>query len=89
LQDRIKLRKACWKSCENTWKVNTKEQRSILRVLSKRYAKKICSKNVLAVSVKNAERLPANSSPYLVETIYTQNLLFYGVHPGELMLIVI
>ena len=53
LGDRIKKRKACWKRCENTWKVNVQELCSFLSDLLRPHCKKELFKERLSCVSQN------------------------------------
>ena len=57
LKDRIKERKACWKTCENTWKVDFKERCSVLSDSLMQHCKKELFKERLTCVRKNCREI--------------------------------
>lgn len=57
LRDRIKQRKACWKSCENTWEVNVQERCFTLSDSLKQHCKKELFKERLSCVSQNCREI--------------------------------
>ena len=57
LRDRIKKRKACWKTCENTWKVDFQERCSVLSDSLMQHCKKELFKERLTCVRENCREI--------------------------------
>ena len=57
LTDQIKKRKACWKTCENTWKVNIQERCLALSDSTRRLCKKELFKERISCVSQNCRAI--------------------------------